>query len=39
VERGYAGGLTLEATAVAEGGGLDPARLAQMAAVVKQLAS
>ena len=39
VERGYAGGLTLEATAVAEDGGLDPARLAQMAAVVKQLAS
>ena len=39
VERGYAGGLTLEATAVDEEGRLDPARLAEMAAVVTQLAS
>ncbi|HEX7256111.1 MAG TPA: TIM barrel protein [Gaiellaceae bacterium] len=39
VRRGYAGSLTLEATAVDDEGGLDPARLAQMAAVVNQLAS
>lgn len=39
VQRGYAGSLTLEATAVGDHGGLDPARLSQMAAVVLQLAS
>jgi sugar phosphate isomerase/epimerase len=38
-ERGYSGGLTLEATAVDDDGALDPARLSQMAAVVNQLAS
>jgi sugar phosphate isomerase/epimerase len=38
-ERGYTGGLTLEATAIDEHGGLDPKRLGQMAAVVIQLAS
>jgi sugar phosphate isomerase/epimerase len=38
-ERGYTGGLTLEATAVGEDGALDPERLSQMAAVVNQLAS
>lgn len=38
-ERGYAGGLTLEATAVGDDGALDPERLSQMAAVVNQLAS
>lgn len=38
-ERGYTGGLTLEATAVGDDGTLDPARLSQMAAVVVQLAS
>lgn len=38
-ERGYTGGWTLEATAIDDEGGLDSARLAQMAAVVNQLAS
>ena len=38
-ERGYSGGLTLEATAVGDDGALDPERLSQMAAVVNQLAS
>ncbi len=38
-ERGYTGGLTVEATAVGDDGVLDPARMSQMAAVVTQLAS
>ena len=38
-ERGYAGAVTLEATAIDDQGALDTARLAQMAAVVTQLAS
>ena len=38
-ERGYTGGLTVEATAVGDDGVLDPARLSQMAAAVTQLAS
>jgi sugar phosphate isomerase/epimerase len=38
-ERGYSGGLTLEATAIGDDGALDPERLSQMAAVVNQLAS
>ena len=38
-ERGYAGGLTPEATAVRDDGALDPERPSQMAAVVNQLAS
>lgn len=39
VERGYQGGLTLEGTAIDHEGKLDPARLTQMASVVRQLAS
>jgi sugar phosphate isomerase/epimerase len=39
VQRGYTGALTVEATAVDAEGQLDPARLAQMAAVAIQLAS
>jgi sugar phosphate isomerase/epimerase len=39
VERGYGGAVTVEATAIREDGSLDTDRLAQMAAVVKQLAS
>ena len=38
-DRGYSGGLTLEATAVGDDGALDPERLSQVAAVVNQLAS
>ena len=38
VERGYAGAITLEGTAVTSSGELDEARLEQIAAVVQQLA-
>jgi sugar phosphate isomerase/epimerase len=37
--RGYTGGLTLEGTAIDDEGKLDSARLTQMAAVARQLAS
>lgn len=37
LERGYEGGITLEATALGEEGKLDEARLQQIAAVVQQL--
>jgi sugar phosphate isomerase/epimerase len=39
VERGYAGAMTVEATAVDEQGRLDPERLTRIAAVVTQLAT
>ena len=38
VERGYKGGLTLEATAVSDSGELDQKRIEEIAAVVQQLA-
>lgn len=38
-QRGYTGGLTLEGTAIDDEGNLDPERLAQMAAIVTELAS
>jgi sugar phosphate isomerase/epimerase len=38
-ERGYSGAFTIEATAIDGGGGLDQARLAQIAAVAQQLGS
>ena len=37
VERGYEGGITLEANAITQGGELDEERLQQIAAVVQQL--
>jgi sugar phosphate isomerase/epimerase len=39
VQRGYAGALTIEATAVGSDGQLDEARLSQMATVVNQLST
>lgn len=39
VQREYSGAVTIEATAIDDNGGLDRARLAQMAAVVTQLGS
>lgn len=38
-ERGYSGAFTIEATAIDEDGGLDEARLAQIAAVARELGS
>lgn len=38
-QRGYTGGITLEGTAIDDEGKLDPERLTQMAAVVRELAS